>query len=216
MIKSVVFDMDGVLVDSEPFANKIEAEFLQSLGYEHNEELTHKLVGTNMRKAWEMIIDHFQMPHGIEQLLIDYRAFTLERWRSYAELALNPGANELLFRLQKLHLPLGLATSANRHRLDLFLDRLSLKDVFAAIVCGDDIQHSKPAPDIYLKAADQLGVDPKGCVAIEDAKAGVASAKAAGMKVIGYKVPPSKQDLSAADVIIDNFNDVTRDMLNAL
>lgn len=216
MVNAVVFDMDGVLVDSEPFGCQLDNMFLKQFGHEIDEEFSHKLVGTTMQKSWEMIKEHFEMPHALEELTAEYKRFSLEQWRSLPQLEQNVGVPELLKRLQAANIPVGLATSANRDRMNLFLDRLSLNGVFRAMVCGDDVQHSKPEPDIYLDASRKLHVDATECVAIEDAEAGVASAKATGMKVIGYKVPASKQNLYAADLIVNDFSNITIEALHAL
>ena len=156
------------------------------------------------------------MPHALESLLEDYKKFTLEKWRALPDLRLTKGIPELIVRLQSANLPLALATSANKDRLDIFLERLQLKQTFLAVVCGDDVQHSKPAPDIYLRAAELIHVDPQDCLAIEDSKAGALSAKAAGMKLVGYKIATNKQDLSVADKIVDNFDDLTIEALRSL
>lgn len=216
MIKAVVFDMDGVLVDSEPFAKQLDKQFLKRLGYELDDALTHRLVGATMKKASEIIKEYFQIPLSLEAFMEEYKRFTLEQWKALPHLEPNNGISELIGRLQRANIPLALATSANRDRTKLFLERLKLADMFRAVVCGDDILHSKPAPDIYLAAAEKLRIDPKECVAIEDAMAGAASAKAAGMKVVGYKNADSRQDLSESDLVISDFAQLTDDALRAL
>jgi len=216
MLRAVVFDMDGTLVDSEAFGAQLDNMFLERFGHQIDEEFAERLVGANGKKAFEMIKEHFQMPHALESLIEDYRKFTLEKWKAVPDLRLNQGIPELIARLQASNLPLALATSAHKDRLDIFLERLQLKQAFHAVVCGDDVAHSKPAPDIYLRAAEMIHVDPRDCVAIEDSKAGALSAKVAGMKVVGYKIATNKQDLSIADRIIDHFDDLTIEALHSL
>jgi HAD superfamily hydrolase (TIGR01509 family) len=215
MIKAVIFDMDGVLVDSEPAALAQQAKFLKKMGHTLDEEFAHSLLGITLRKYWEVLKDHLHLEQDVDELMHGLHEHMLDFWRS-SDIEKNLGIAELLVRLRDAGIRSAIATSASSQRLPLFLKKLGLEDAFEATVNANDIQNSKPAPDIYILAAKRLGVDPRDCVAIEDAQNGVLSARAAGMKVIGYKVHHNKQDLSKADIVLSDFHDVTIELLNGL
>lgn len=216
MVKAVIFDMDGVIVDSEPLALKQYTLVLKNLGYEIEEDFLHTLQGVTQRKYWETVKAHLSLAQNIEDLMRNQQAHMIAYWKSLPHLEANRGIPELLDMIRKAGIRVALATSASSQRVPIFLERLGLSDAFEVVVNGEDIKHSKPAPDTYLLAAQKLKVDPVECVAIEDAKNGVESAKSAGMKVIGYKVPHNKQDLAAADLIIHDFGTITENVLSAL
>lgn len=124
---------------------------------------------------------------------------------------------QLLTRLKNKNLKLAVASSASPKRIETLLSLCKIQHFFEVIVGGDHVEKSKPAPDIYLKASDLLGISPKNCIVIEDAKNGVMAGKNAGMKVVGFKgFLHNKQDLSCADIIIKNFSELSYSKLQKL
>lgn len=176
---AVIFDMDGVLVDGEPLHFRAINELLAAEGRSLSLEAYKPYMGT--KAGWQELIGDLGLAHPPAHYSARYRALILHQYRS-ASVAL-PGATELVRGLQRAGLPRALASSSVRPWVDACLETLALADAFDAIVTGSDTAAGKPAPDIYLLAAARLGIDPARCLAIEDAPAGVESARRAGMTV---------------------------------
>lgn len=215
-LKAVIFDMDGVIVDSEPLAHQQYILFLKNLGHEIEDEFLHSLRGVTSRKYWGEVKQRLGLLQDVEDLQQAQQKHMIGYWKSLPRLEPNDGVSELLGRLRKAKIRVALASSASSERVPIFLERLGLVGAFEVVINGEEVSHSKPAPDIYLLAARRLGLEAQDCVAIEDAKNGVDSAKAAGMKVIGYKAHHGEQDLSAANLIVSDFSDITENVLSAL
>ncbi len=127
-----------------------------------------------------------------------------------------PGAQDLIKLLKKNGIPIGVASSAEPQYIELVLTGLQLKPLFNAITASVEVLHGKPAPDIFLKAAKKLGMEPANCIVIEDARSGTLAAKAAGMKCIGLRYPQNNQDLSAATMIVKTLKEVDLKLLENL
>ena len=195
----MVFDLDGVIVDSEPLQERANAEYVATLGIELERELLHAMLGRRVRE----LTDEIARRAG----LTPEEAFSGREavfWRLLLEspeaLVPMPGLHEAVARLTAAGCRLAVASSGTRRYVEHVLERLGVRAAFAAVVSGDDVANGKPHPEIYLRAAAALGIDPASCVAIEDAPAGIAAARAAGMRVIA--VPHALVaglDVSAAD-----------------
>lgn len=214
-IKAVIFDMDGVIIDTEPLYDQHMLSYLPSLGISVGKGYLEQFRGTNIIYQWTKIKKDFKLHPSVEDLGQRARN-SYYQFLKKSLLEPTPGIVNLIHALQNHQYKIALVSSASQRRINLILRKLSMKNVFPIVICGDDVKRSKPNPDIYLKAAELLSMDPTDCVVIEDAMNGVRSAKAAGMKVIAYKATHNKQDLSKADIIINHFKDVTIDMLNNL
>lgn len=206
-MQAVIFDMDGVLIDSEPLHRRHIEIFLVSLGVDDPARLMHNLQGLSSRRTSELIIEVFGLEYSVDELTDLSRKAYLAYLQSLPEVPSVAGAVAFVKSLEKAGHPLALASSASAKRIDLFLTRLGLKKYFDVVVCGDDVQRSKPEPDIFLLAANKLGVEPANCVVVEDAEHGVMAAKAAGMKCIAYGGAEHNTDnLLDADIIIKDFD----------
>lgn len=181
MISAVIFDLDGVLADSEPWWNKIDAQLLSENGVDYDGRYHGEVLGVSYRIA----IDFYKKAFGIN-------AATDDMMRRRGEIAaeffaqhvgLFPQVKEVLAQLREMNLRLAVGTSSLSASARPFLDRHQLTNFFGAIVTGEEVARGKPAPDIYLAAADQLNVDAEACLVIEDALSGIAAAKAAKMIV---------------------------------
>src|SRR5438552_8167482 len=181
--RAIIFDLDGVLADSEPWWNEIDAQLLREYGAKYHGEYHENVLGVSFRLA----VEFYKKKFGIS-------APTKELMRRRGEIAtkffahrvgLFPNAKEVLNELRNIESPvrLGLATSSVSASARPFLDRHQLTGLFEVIVAGDEIERGKPEPDIYLRAAKKLGVAANECLVIEDSLSGIAAAKAAKMRV---------------------------------
>lgn len=210
--------MDGVLVDTEPLYSKHRINYSKKRwDVDIDESFMQSARGLSSRSFWEKLFGEFNITHSIEEAVIHARADYLEFLKNHAQLKPIEGIIDLIEKLHKKDILLGIASSSSLTRIIFILQLLKVKDKFKTIISSDDVENGKPYPDIYLKAAEKLGVDPKGAVAVEDATNGVKSAKAAGMKVIAFKDPKHNvQDLSEADLIIKSFSEINLHKLQKL
>jgi HAD superfamily hydrolase (TIGR01509 family) len=177
--------MDGVLIDSEPLhfevLNEVLAQDSQALSRAENEEF----IGTTSEAMWATLIARRGLPGSIAEYRARYDEILLRRLREPRHPP--PGVVALIQRGRELGLRLGVASSSRRLWIDATLRSLGLSGAFDTLVSGDDVEHGKPDPQIYLLAAQRLAVDPVRCLAIEDSPNGVQSARAAGMTVLGVR-----------------------------
>jgi len=180
MIQAVIFDMDGVLFDTERLGLAQQIQACREVGYAVTEALIMHTMGCSMLAGREIIQNALGQDFPYEKMI--------ERWTElmYEDMALHgipqkPGIKELLSVLTKKGIKTAVATSNNRSIAENYMKQAGFTNSFDAVVCGDSIQRSKPAPDIYLAAAQNLGVDPSTCMGVEDSVNGVRSVRAAGM-----------------------------------
>lgn len=206
-MKAVIFDMDGVLVNSEPIYFKQNIEFYKNIGADILPEDYKRYVGMSGPKMWAHIISNYQLPYTVEQLKESDFHFKMQALQE-ADLVAIDGVIEFLQHLKTKDYKLAIASSGRRKHIDYILDKISVTGFFDTIVSGGVISNGKPAPDIFLKAAELLQCKPNESAVIEDSFNGVCGAKAANMFCVGFYNPGSgNQDLSSADIIIDKFND---------
>lgn len=179
--KAVIFDCDGVIVDTETISNEIFTSMLHKLGLDIDEQtLLEKFTGfTNqetLRNAEKLLGK--PLPESFDS---EYR----QRFHAIINAHLEPinGVRELL---NKIAMPIAMATNARRKEMDMKLEKIELCDQFSTRFCVEDVENGKPEPDIYLKAAQALNVDPQDCLVIEDSIAGIRAGCAAGMRVLAY------------------------------
>ncbi len=194
----VVFDMDGVIVDSEPTHERANAEYAASLGATYDGRLADEMMGRRVRDLTDALALEVGLPP--DEVFAGREAVF---WRLLDEgLEPMPGLHAALGKLAGAGLPLGVASSGTRAYVEHVLDRLGVRDAFATVVSGEDVAHGKPDPEIYLLAAERLRARPADCVAVEDATHGIASARAAGMRTVAVRHALNADlDLSAADAV---------------
>ncbi len=213
---AVVFDMDGVLVDSEIHWKKMESAFLRGLLPEWDEARQKSIIGMSVYDVYSLLIRDYGLCISREEYLEYYDHLA---GKLYGELSgLIPGAEEIIRELSVRNFPLGLASSSPRRWMDIVLDRFSFAPYFNAVVSSDDVRGcGKPEPDIYLLACSKLGIAPEYAAAIEDTEKGVRSAKSAGMKCVGLRNGFNEhQDLSMADYIAWGFADIPVERITGL
>lgn len=204
-MQPIIFDMDGVLVDSEPIAEQHFKLFFAELGIV--DELPFSTKGRSSRNVARLLIETFNLEYTVDELVVMSRKKYREHLNALPYIPEIPGAKRFVKSLAKNGHPLALASSASPERIAFFLKEIGLTKYFPVIACGEDVEFSKPAPDIFLLAAKKLGVDPKNCVVVEDAENGVRAAKAAGMMCIAYNGSDHNTDnLLETDLIVKDFD----------
>ncbi len=180
-MRAVIFDLDGVLADSEPWWNQIDAKLLSEYGATYRGEYHQNVVGVNYRLTMEFYKKAFGLSVPTEEMMRRRGEIATEFFAN--RVGLFPHVEEVLQELRQMKLRLAVATSSVGASTRPFLDRYQLTGFFEVIVTGEEVQRGKPAPDIYLRAADKLGIPVDACLVVEDALPGVAAAKAAKMRV---------------------------------
>ncbi|WP_339480688.1 HAD family hydrolase [Pseudomonas sp. RL_5y_Pfl2_73] len=208
-IQGFIFDMDGVLVDSEPLYMEQEKNSYARYGVMLNDAALSRFVGTTQHYMWSAIKTEYGLAQSLDWLMAEHHQQLLAALNS-EPLPPMPGVTQLLGALNKAGIPCAVASSSPRGLVEIILRKAGLHIFFNEIVCGDDIKHSKPDPEIFLMAAKRLGTLPSACVVIEDSAHGVAAAKAATMFCIGLLNPNSgQQDLSAANFCVHQHSEIT-------
>jgi HAD superfamily hydrolase (TIGR01509 family) len=194
-IRALIFDMDGLLVDSEDLAAGALRRFLAKHGHEMTDGTMERTLGRRLPEAIAVIRDHYGLTGDLEDLTGQYDRLRLDALRGNVQPM--PGAKQIVRWARDAGIAVALASSSLRTHVDLSLAEAGLAGLFDAEACGDEVTNGKPAPDIFLLAARRLGIDPAACVVLEDAPAGLAAGHAAGMRTIW--VPNEKtKDLEAA------------------
>src|SRR5213593_190070 len=179
--RAVIFDLDGVLADSEPWWNEIDAKLLAQYGVRYRGEYHRNVLGVSYRLAVEFFKKAFGLSASTDELIQRRGEIATEFFAN--RVGLFPSTKRVLEELRRMNLRLAVATSSVSASARPFLERHQLTAFFDVIVTGDDIERGKPHPDIYLRAAEELGLPASVCLVIEDALAGIAAAKAAKMRV---------------------------------
>lgn len=210
--KAFIFDMDGVIIDSEKLHSITKVQAIRSFGVDVRESDLNleSYVGRSAKSFFSDVIAKYP------ELGDDWEVLAKKKHELYQKILredpdLKPidGIPELLERLKAKGYRIGLGSSSVMANIQLVLGRFGIMDYFDAIAAGSEVEHAKPAPDVYLLTASRLGIAPEDCTVIEDAGAGVMAAKAAGMRCIAIKNPNSgEQDFSQADMIIDSYEEI--------
>ena len=203
--RAVVFDMDGLLLETEVLWHRAEGRLFERHGAEFTFEDKLTVMGTSAAFTGEFFARRLgYQPDRAGSLIREVSELMLEELQTQVDA--RPGAAELVKRLQG-RVPLGLASNSPRFLIDAALKGAGFSDAFDAVVSSDDVAHHKPAPDLYLLACERLGVAPAEALALEDTTSGIAAAKAAGMACIA--VPQfAETDVSAADRVIDSLEEL--------
>jgi HAD superfamily hydrolase (TIGR01509 family) len=209
-ISAVIFDMDGVIIDSEPIHFKLERQMFEDLGFSLTTEEHESFLGTNGFEMFNRLKARFGFTDPVETLVEEERTRYLRELES-GRIPAVPGVMELIAVLSEAGVLLAVASSAPHEQIDMVLKRYGIAQHFEVRVSGDDVPRSKPNPGIFLRTAELLRMMPKECVVVEDSAAGVGAARAAGMRCIAFDAPASPtQDLSGADVRVESMEDIRR------
>jgi HAD superfamily hydrolase (TIGR01509 family) len=209
MIEAVVFDLDGILIDSEHVWDEVRQQLADERGGRWNENASRDMMGMSSVEWSRYMRDVVGLTEEPEEISAEVVRRLEDRYRR--ELPLIPGAEQAVERLAA-RWPLALASSSNRELIDLVLESSGLGRYFEASVSSEEVARGKPAPDVFLGAARRLGVGPTHCAAVEDSENGILAAKAAGMRTIAIPnphYPPHEDALAAADVVLASIEELT-------
>ena len=209
MIEAVVFDLDGVLIQTEEIWDEVRGDYIVRLGGRYDEEAQRAMMGMSSTEWSAYLAEDLGVPRTAEQVNADIVELMAASYREH--LPLIDGAVEAVERLAGAF-TLGVASSSNRELIDLVLELSGLGRYFRATVSSEEVPRGKPAPDVYLEACRRLGVEPARAAAVEDSHAGIASAKAAGMRVIAIPnpaYPPGDEALAQADLVLGSLEELT-------
>jgi len=208
MLKAVLFDMDGVIIDSEPLHYQAENRLMKTFGFEMTVADLEVYVGMRDPDMLTQIIKDYNLQISLPDLLSKLLHQKLSLLKEADAYAID-GIVDLIQAISEQKIQIGLASSSSRIFIEAVLEKLGIASHFHCVISGYEVERGKPDPDIFLKAASLLGVSPEDCLVIEDSGHGVKAAKAAGMKCIGYQNPNSgNQDLSKADRIVHSIRDI--------
>jgi HAD superfamily hydrolase (TIGR01509 family) len=213
VIQAVVFDLDGVLLQSEEVWDAVRERYVVDHGGRYDEQVQGAMMGMSAPE-WSRYLHEeagvWEDPEDINRGVV---ARMLEAYRR--ELPLLPGAVAAVRRAAAAF-PLGLASSSNREIFEEVLELAGIADCFQATVSAEEVEHGKPAPDVYLEAARRLHVTRERCTAVEDSQAGIRSAKSAGMRVVAIPnatYPPAEETLALADAVVPSLDELSIDLL---
>ena len=202
--RAVVFDMDGVLADSEPTYLEAVNDVLRPLGKSMTPELHQAIMGHGVEATWEVLIRELNLPGSVADYIPPYDRRLVELLSKLD--APLPGVVSLVTMLHDRRIPIAVASSSLMSWIDALLTGLGLRHAFDALASATEVEHPKPAPDLYLLAASKLGMPPGACIAIEDTPTGLQSAKAAGMFAVQVRASSTAfPPLPEADAVIETL-----------
>ena len=216
MIGAVVFDLDGVILQTEEVWDEVRGRYVVEQGGRYDAAAQRAMMGMSAPEWSRYLAEELGVPGTPEEISADIVRLMEARYRE--ELPLIPGARDAVERLAA-RWPLALASSSNRPLIDAVLELAGLDVFFQATVSSEEVARGKPGPDVYLEAARRVGVPAERCAAVEDSHSGIRSAKAAGMHTIAIpnpNFPPGEDALALADLVLDSIADLTVDAVESL
>ena len=215
-VEAVVFDMDGVLVDTEHLWDEVREALTRDWGGRYTPEAQEAMMGMSSPEWSRYLHEVVGLREPAETINAEVVRRMLARYET--ELPIVPGAVEAVDRLAAAGLRLALASSSNRELIDAVLRALELTALFEVTVSSEEVARGKPAPDVYVEAARRLDLEPGRCAAVEDSASGIRAAKAAGMRVVAFPnrhYPPAAEVLALADDVLESLAELSADSLHA-
>lgn len=209
----VIFDMDGVIIDSEPIHIACEKEMFKRFGLAVSDEEHHTFVGTSDETLWSYMDRQYGLPVNIAEAIQLTQLLYME-YLEKSPIVPIPHIPEFVAELSENNFLLALASSSPHDQINLILEIFGIRQYFHATVSGEDVEAGKPDPAIFLEASRLVGVDPQNCLVIEDSYNGVTAAKRAGMKCIGFYNPNSgNHDLTIADQVVHSLKEISAETI---
>lgn len=216
LLKAVIFDMDGVIIDSEPLHIEVVLDVLKGLDINLSYDDITRYIGISNSYMWNELAGKYSIRKTVDELIDIQHAMNIDVLDTHEDITM-PGVIELLDEIKSNELKTAIASSSTIDYIDAVVDKLGIARHFDAIVSGEQVARGKPQPDIFIRAAESLGVSPAECVVIEDSDNGIRAARGAGMKVIGLKNPNSgNQSLAGADRVVHSLREITMPLLNGM
>ncbi len=204
MTRALIFDMDGVIVDSEPLHLQAYQTVLRDYNVNYSEEDNREFLGRKLYECASVLVARYRLNLTPAELLERKETVLSDLFRRHA--SLKPGIEAALLTAAKLELPTGIASSSTSALIALVLETLGVRDYFQAVTSGQEVKNGKPAPDIFLLAGQRLGAKPKNCLVIEDSINGIRAAKSAGMQCVAVPCPATRyQDHAEADLRLESL-----------
>ena len=215
MIKTVIFDMDGVIVDTEPVHSYAYFQHFAELNIAVSEDMFTSFMGNSTRNTFQKLKELFHIDLEVEDLIQRKRTLFNDAFDNKEDLVLLEGVEKLIKDLHQNGMQLIVASSASKVTIDRVFKRFDLHQYFSHIVSGEDFPNSKPHPAIFEFAASLSTASKENCIVIEDSTNGIIAAKAAGLFCIGYNSENSKlQDLTLADIVINHFDELNFEIIS--
>lgn len=214
VLSAVIFDLNGTILEDEDVYGKAFNVVLKSLGVDTKMEIPHEK-GIGVRENWQKFIVKYgiKTDKSADVLTKETQDAYLDRIN---EVNVRPGFDDLIDRLKESEVSIALATSNTWEQTDKILDITNLHGIFNVVTTCDEVTYNKPDPDIFLVALDKLGVDREHCLVVEDSVSGIEAATRAGIKVIGITSDENEATLSRANMIIEGFSEITREVVDQL
>lgn len=217
MLKAVIFDMDGVIIDSEPMHHKAYYDMFNEVDIKVSKEFYESFTGQSTINICKRLCDHFSLIESPETLVGLKRKHYKQFFESNSSLTLIDGVLDLIKEYHSNGLTLVLASSAAMTSINQIFDRFELEQYFVAKLSGGDLKQSKPHPEIFINAVQAAGYSKNECIVIEDSTNGIEAAKGAGVFCVGFDSFHSKnQDYSKADLVIKDFNEINYNKISSL
>ncbi|MCZ8198491.1 MAG: HAD family hydrolase [Flavobacterium sp.] len=217
MIQTVIFDMDGVIVDTEPVHHYAFRQHFEQLSITVSPEMYASFTGNSTRNVFQKLKHHFQLSQDVEVLIDTKRQLFNEAFDQKEDLHLLDGVEDLIKVLHQNGMQLILASSSAKVTINRIFNRFNLHQYFTHIISGEDFENSKPDPAIFNHAVLLSNCPKENCIVIEDSTNGIKAAKAAGIFCIGYDSPNSKlQDYSMADWVISDFSELNFEKIRSI
>ena len=213
-LEAVLFDMDGVIIDSEPLWSDAEKQLLARRNLSYSPSLKTAMMGRDARGAVGFLMEHYSLAESLGELIEERNQLIAELFKEHLKAI--PGALDLVRSVIAAGIMSGLVSSSPKPLVEIALEKLGATGLFYLTLSGDQVGRGKPAPDIYITAAEKLGVKPEYCLVIEDAPHGVAAAKAAGMCCMAVSTSVSVVELVMADKVVGGFEEVDVQLLQSL
>ena len=208
-IEAVIFDMDGVIIDSEPLYFKIQNELFNELGFSVSKSEYNSFIGSGMQLMWEKLSSKYDLHYSINQLISMNNRLIFKTFSELPLINATEGFHFFLNYLKELKIKTAVASSTSKNTINVILSRLKVIQEFDTIVSSEEVQLGKPEPDIFLEAARRINTNPENCVVIEDSTLGVKAAGKAGMRCVGFTNNNSgNQDLSSANIVVKSFSKI--------
>lgn len=213
MIKAVIFDMDGVISDTQKDHSRLEVEILKRYGVKiSSKELIEKYAGVKVREIFERLLKENGKPFDLDKIVEEKRKMMMD----LAEIGVEPivGSPYLIEKLHDAGFKLAVGSASHKNYVEKILEKLKVRKYFSFLSTGDQVKEGKPSPDIFLFAAKGLGISPEECLVIEDARNGMLAAKNAKMKCIG--LVERKEAGYPADILVTSLKEITPEMIKKL